>query len=294
MSDDAPAVVFERHRIRLFGIAYGMLGSVMDAEDVVQDVYLRWAGVDLATIDSPAAYLTTMTTRTAINVLNSARHRRETYIGSWLPEPLVGIFEPDPGEAIVDAEQFSLAMLTALERLNPVERAVLILRDVFDLDYPDIADIVDKSPANCRQLAVRARERVGDAGRRRAHDQSTDARLVGEYLAAVAADDVDRLAQVFAQDVVLWADGGGRARAARHPLHGAARVARHLVGVRSQAPPGMELSVIRANGDPALMARAGGRCVAVIAFQVEESQVTEVRAILNPEKLNHLGSSHLG
>lgn len=290
MTDDGVAELFESHRARLLGIAYGMLGSVMDAEDVVQDVYLRWAGVDLRTIDSPAAYLTTMTTRTAINVLKSARHRRETYIGPWLPEPVVGDFERDLGEAIADAEQFSLAMLTALERLNPVERAVLILRDVFDLDYPDIADIVDKSPANCRQLAVRAREHVGDADRRRSHDPVTESRLVSEYLAAVAADDIDRLAEVFARDVVLWADGGGRARAARHPLHGAARVARHLVGVRSQAPPGMEIRMIRANGDPALMALADGRCVAVIAFQVEESQVTGVRAILNPEKLDHLGA----
>ena len=288
MTHDGASEPFERHRARLFAIAYGMLGSVMDAEDVVQDVYLRWAGVDASTIDSPAAYLTTMTTRTAINVLKSARHRRETYIGPWLPEPILGGFERDPGETIADAEQISLAMLTALERLNPVERAVLILRDVFDLDYSDIADIVDKSPANCRQLAVRARERVGDADRRRSLDPATESRLVSEYLAAVAADDIDRLARVFAHDVVLWADGGGRARAARHPLHGAARVARHLVGVRSQAPPAMELRVIRANGDPALGAIADGRWVAVIAFQIEDSQVTGVRAILNPEKLDRL------
>ena len=289
MSVDGAFETFERHRSRLFGIAYGMLGSVMDAEDVVQDVSLRWASIDPATIDSPAAYLTTMTTRASINVLKSARRRRETYVGPWLPEPVVGAFDPDPGEMVADAEQFSLAMLTALERLNPVERAVLILRDVFDLDYPDIADIVDKSPANCRQLAVRAREHVGDADRRRTLDPVTESRLVSEYLAAVAEDDVDRLARVFAEDVVLWADGGGRARAARHPLHGAMRVARHLVGVRTQAPPRMEIKVVRANGDPALMAVADGRCVAVIALQVEESQVIGVRAILNPEKLDHLG-----
>lgn len=281
--------LFEHHRSRLFGIAYGMLGSVMDAEDVVQDVYVRWAGIDQATIASPAAYLTTMTTRAAINVLKSARRRRETYVGPWLPEPVVGNFEPDPGEMVADAEQFSLAMLVALERLNPVERAVLILRDVFDLDYPDIADIVDKSPANCRQLAVRAREHIGDTDRRASLDPGVESRLVAEYLAAVAEDDVERLARVFAEDVVLWADGGGRERAARHPLHGAARVARHLVGVRPQAPAGMEVRVVRANGDPALIAVADGRCVAVIAFQVEESQVIGVRAILNPEKLDHLG-----
>ena len=290
MNLDGTFESFERHRSRLFGIAYGMLGSVMDAEDVVQDVYLRWASVDPATVDSPAAYLTTMTTRTAINVLKSARRRREAYVGPWLPEPVVGAFEPDPGELIADSEQFSLAMLTAMERLNPVERAVLILRDVFDLDYPDIADIVDKSPANCRQLAARARAHVGEPDRRRPLDPVTESRLLTEYLAAVAEDDVDRLARVFAEDVVLWADGGGRARAARHPLHGALRVARHLVGVRSQAPHRMEIRLVRANGDPAVMAVAAGRCVAVVAFQVRESQVVGVRAILNPEKLRHLGT----
>lgn len=288
MTDDATLDIVESHRSRLLGIAYGMLGSVMDAEDVVQDVYLRWSALNPATIDSPAAYLTTMTTHTAINVLKSAQRRRESYVGPWLPEPVVGDFEPDPGEQIADAEQFSLAMLTALERLNPVERAVLILRDVFDLDYADIADIVDKSPANTRQLAVRARANVGDAGRRRPLDSVTESRLVTEYLAAVAADDVDRLARVFAADVVLWADGGGRVRAARHPLHGATRVARHLVGVRAQSPPGMKVTLGRANGDPALLAFAAGRCVAVIAFEVEDSQVIGVRAILNPEKLDHL------
>lgn len=290
MNPDGIFEPFEHHRSRLFGIAYGMLGSVMDAEDVVQDVYLRWASVDPATVDSPAAYLTTMTTRTAINVLRSARRRREAYVGPWLPEPVVGVFEPDPGEMIADAEQFTLAMLTAMERLNPVERAVLILRDVFDLDYPEIADIVDKSPANCRQLAARARAHVGEPERRRPLDPVADSRLVSEYLAAVAEDDIERLARVFAEDVVLWADGGGRARAARHPLHGALRVARHLVGVRSQAPSRMDVRLVRANGDPALMAVADGRCIAVVAFQVRESQVVGVRAILNPEKLRHLGT----
>jgi RNA polymerase sigma-70 factor (ECF subfamily) len=283
---DANAEVFESHRSRLVGIAYGMLGSVMDAEDVVQDVYLRWAEVDLSTVDSPAAYLTTMTTRSAINVLTSARHRRESYVGPWLPEPVVvEIDGGDPGEAVALAEQFSLAMLSAMERLTPVERAALILRDVFDLEYGEIADIVDKSPANCRQLVVRARDHVAD-GRTRGYIDDVAAReLLGEYLAAVVTDDVDRLARVFAEDVVLWADGGGKARAARHPLHGADRVARHLIGVRPQTPAGTKVRLVRVNGDPGVMGVLDGRRVAVIAFEIIEGRIQSVRAILNPEKL---------
>jgi RNA polymerase sigma-70 factor (ECF subfamily) len=282
----ANAEVFESHRSRLVGIAYGMLGSVMDAEDVVQDVYLRWAEVDLSAVDSPAAYLTTMTTRRAINVLTSARHRRESYVGPWLPEPVVvEIDGGDPGEAVALAEQFSLAMLTAMERLTPVERAALILRDVFDLEYGEIADIVDKSPANCRQLVVRARDHVAD-GRTRGYIDDVAAReLLGEYLAAVVTDDVDRLARVFAEDVVLWADGGGKARAARHPLHGADRVARHLIGVRPQTPAGTEVRLVRVNGDPGVMGVLDGRRVGVIAFEIIEGRIQSVRAILNPEKL---------
>lgn len=285
MTTEPNLALFEQHRRRLFGIAYGMLGSVADAEDVVQDAYLRWAGVDVTSVDSPAAYLTTITTRLAIDELRSARRRREEYTGPWLPEPLVTAMDPDPADVVAEAEQLSLAMLTAFERLTPVERAVLLLREVFDLDYSEIADIVDKSPANTRQIAVRARERAGDAGRRRARATSDDRRLMSAYLAAASAGDVERLAEVFSQDVVLWADGGGKARAARKPLFGAERVARHLVGVAPQAPPGTEISLVRVNGDPAVMAVHDGRCIALVAFEVAEGKVIGVRAILNPDKL---------
>jgi RNA polymerase sigma-70 factor, ECF subfamily len=279
--------MFEQHRRRLVSVAYAMTGTFMDAEDIVQDVYLAWAGVDLATIDSPGAYLTTMTTRRAINLLQSARRRRETYVGPWLPEPVVTEFSEDPGVAAAEADEFSLAMLIALERLNPVERAVLILRDVFDLDYADIADIVEKTPANCRQLATRARNNVGDPRRSRT-DIVVETRLVRDYLDAISADDVDRLAQVFAADVVLWADGGGNARAARHPLHGAHRVARHMVGVRPQTPPGTKVRIVRVNGDPGIAATLGDQCVGVVAFEIHDGAITGIRAVLNPEKLTRV------
>lgn len=283
---DPHAELFEASRGRLVGIAYGMLGSMMDAEDVTQDVYLRWRSVDLTSVESPVAYLTTMTTRMAINLLKSARARREEYVGPWLPEPILVDFDEDPGELVAIADEFSLAMLVAMERLTPVERAVLILRDVLDLDYPEIADIVDKSPANCRQLVARARSHVTEPGRRVRMTDDEARRLVESYMAAVAGGDVEALAGVFAEDVVLWADGGGKARAARHPLHGRERVARHLIGVRSQTPPGTRARIVWINGDPGLAAWAEGRCVAALAFDVAEGRVQAVRAVLNPDKLD--------
>lgn len=279
--------LFEQHRSRLTGIAYGMLGSLMDAEDVVQDTYLRWAGVDLATVDAPAAFLTTVCTRIAIDRLRSARVRRERYVGPWLPEPIIGSVEPDPADIVGEAESLSLAMLVALERLQPVERAVLLLREVFDYDYTEIADIVDKSPANCRQIAVRARERAGDLSRSRTTSDAENA-IISRYVEAVTAGDVDRLAEIFADDVVLWADGGGKARAARHPLFGATRVARHLVGVQPQTPPGTEVRLVRANGEISIMGLLDGMPIGLIVFEVQDDLVIGVRALLNPDKLDRL------
>lgn len=284
------AEVFEQNRSRLLGIAYGMLGSVMDAEDVVQEAYLRWRGVDAVGIDSPTAYLTTVVTRLAIDRLRSAQMRRETYVGPWVPEPLIGPLEPDPADVIAEAESLSLTMLTALERLNPVERAVLLLREVFDYDYVEIADIVDKSPANCRQIAARARERAGDASRTRT-DPAVEMRIVEHYVDAVRSGDAQRLAEVFSQDVVLWSDGGGKARAARHLIYGAERVARHLVGVTRSVADHVDVAVVRANGDIALVGVEDGVTTAVLAFEIRDDQVTAIRAILNPDKLERVPGS---
>lgn len=281
----ARSEVFERSRPRLFGVAYGMLGSVADAEDVVQDAYLRWATVDESAIDSSAAFLTTVATRIAIDRLRSARHRRETYVGPWLPEPLVTAYQDDPADIIVEAERLSFAVLTALERLNPTERAVLVLRDVFDLDYDEIADIVDKSPANCRQIAVRARNHVGETDRQNRPRPTVEQKLLAQYTNAIAAGDIDALTAIFADDVVLWADGGGNVRAARHLLNGATRVARHLIGVSSQTPPNINLKVVRANTEPGLLASVDGRPIALITFDIRDELIIGVHAILNPDKL---------
>ncbi len=279
--------VFEANRSRLMGIAYGMLGSVMDAEDVIQDAYFRWMGVNAAEIDSPAAFLTTVTTRLAIDRLRSARVRREQYVGPWLPEPIIRSVGDDPAEVISAAESLSMSMLTALERLQPVERAVLLLREIFDYEYSEIADIVDRSPSNCRQIAKRSRERAGDLSRSRPTTEA-EHRIISQYVEAVTAGDVDRLSKIFAEDVVLVADGGGLVRAARHPLFGAVRVARHLVGVQPQTPEGTEVAVVRANGEITIVGLLNDTPIGMVTFEIDEGLVTAVRALLNPEKLQRV------
>jgi RNA polymerase sigma-70 factor (ECF subfamily) len=280
------AELFEAQRPRLVGVAYGMLGSVMDAEDIVQEAYLRWSEVEAAAIDSPAAYLTTVTTRLAIDRLRSAQRRREAYVGPWLPEPMV-TDDNDPADVVATAERLSMALLVAMERLNPIERAVLLLRDVFDLDYAAIADVVDRSPENCRQIASRARERVGDPSRSRSLE-SEERRLAAEYATAISNGDVAGLARILADDVVLWSDGGGRARAARHPLAGRDRVAKYLVAVSQQAPPDAAIRLVTVNGSPGWLATAGGAAVAVIGFEIADDLITGIRIVLNPDKLGHL------
>lgn len=176
-------------------------------------------------------------------------------------------------------------MLTTLERLNPVERAVLVLRDVFDLDYGDIADVVDKSPANCRQIAVRARRNVADTGRHRPSDPMVEQRLLASYTSAIATGDVDALARLFADDVVLWADGGGKVRAVRKVLNGRDRVARHLIGVRGQTPPDLSVVVVRASTEPGLLGVSDGQPIGLVSFDIRDRLIVGVHALLNPDKL---------
>ncbi|MGI9616237.1 MAG: RNA polymerase sigma factor SigJ [Acidimicrobiales bacterium] len=280
--------VFEANRPRLVGVAYAMLGSVVDAEDIVQDVYMRWASVGHADIDSPVAYLTTITTRLALNRLSSAQRRRETYPGPWLPEPIVTDLSVDPADIVAEAEELSTAALAALERLKPVERAVLLLRDVFDLDYADIADIVEKSPANCRQIARRARDRAGDLSRSPRTTAERERQLITSYLGAMQRGDLDAMKGLFAEDVVLWADGGGNVRAAVHPLAGAWRVARHLVGVAHWTPGNAQTELVRVNSNPGFVARVDGVALCVTSFQIVDDVVIGLHSVVNPEKLSHL------
>lgn len=278
----------------MFSIAYRMLGSVTEAEDIVQDAYLRLHERALAgeVIDRPEAYASTVTTRLAIDALRSARRNREVYTGTWLPEPLPDAdHDDDPAHRVERDETLSFAFLAVLERLGPVERAVFLLREVFDVDYADIASIVDRDEAACRQIMHRARARIAEGRPRFDADAARDAALLDSFFAALDAGDVDALAGVLADDVVFYADGGGRAPAVAHPIHGAVAVARFLAGLARRGK-GMDVRMERTavNGEAAARVSArDGSILSVLMVHVEGGRVGVLGNQLNPAKLGHLG-----
>lgn len=276
----------------MFSIAYRMLGSVSDAEDVVQDAYVRMQERAIAgvVIERPDAFAATVATRLAIDALRSARRTREVYTGTWLPEPLPDT-DDDPAHRVERDETLSFAFLAVLERLGPVERAVFLLREVFDLDYAEIAEIVERDEPACRQIMHRARGRVAEGRPRFRADAARDAALLDSFFAALDAGDVDGLAGLLAEDVVFYADGGGRAPAIRHPIHGAVAVARFLSGlIRRGADFDVRLARSTMNGEPALTVSApDGATLSVLMLHVDDGRVALLGNQLNPEKLRHLG-----
>jgi RNA polymerase sigma-70 factor, ECF subfamily len=282
MSGDA----FTACRPRLLGIAYGLLGELTEAEDVVQDAWLRWQGADAEAIRNPEAFLVTVTTRLALDRLRSARARREVYVGPWLPEPLLS--DPEtPETKAIEAEALDLALLGALERLNPVERAVLVLRDAFDLEYAEIADVLDRTPAGVRQIAKRARDHAGDTSRRRAVDEEERQRLAEAFMVASLSGDVDGLRDLLAADAVMYSDGGGVVTAARKPVYGADKVARFMVGVQRKSawPSDPVFTRVLVNGDPGIrMDSSSEGFLGIVAIQVAEGAIEAVRIFSNPER----------
>jgi RNA polymerase sigma-70 factor, ECF subfamily len=276
----------EELRPYLFAIAYRMLGSVAEAEDVVQEALLRYHEADVEA-ESPKAYLATVTTRLAIDQLRSARARREVYPGEWLPEPLV---DDDAGRHAETADSLSLTFLHLLEKLSPVERAVFLLREVFDYPYDEIARIVDKSQDNCRQILTRARRHI-EAGRRR-FDVSREERerIARRFLAAWEDGETDALVELLAPDATVYGDGGGKAPAMPMPLVGAERVAKALIGWGRQARErGFRYRRARVNGEPGLVFYdVEGHALWVAALEIAEGVVVAVRSVLNPDKLAHV------
>ncbi|HET7552062.1 MAG TPA: RNA polymerase sigma-70 factor [Gemmatimonadaceae bacterium] len=292
---DARTAIFTSTRPLLFSIAYRMLGSVADAEDLVQDTWLRWQEVPEADVREPRAYLATIVTRLAINQLRSARSQRESYVGPWLPEPLVTENASDPSEPVELAESLSMAFLVMLERLSPIERAVLLLRDVFDFDYPEIAQIVDKSEANCRQLLARAKKHMG-AEPRFEIDRAQADRLMQQFTEAASAGDMEGLLAVLAEDITLWADGGGKVKgAALRPIHGADAVARFSAGVIQHfVPADRVLRPTRVNGEPGFIVYASGSPLAAMILHIRDGRIQTIYAIANPEKLQRVGEPATG
>ena len=281
MSDDP----FVTHGSLLFTVAYEMLGSAADAEDVVQETWLRWADVEQSEVRDPRAFLVRIVTRQALNRLRTLARRREEYVGQWLPEPL--LTSPDVARDVELAESVSIAMLTVLETLGPAERAVFVLRDVFDAPYDEIAEAVGKTPAAVRQIARRAREHV--AARRPRMDVSSAEQqaVVERFLAALTGGDLQGLMDVLAPDVVLVADGGGLAAAIPHPMQGQKRVAALLSGFARLAP-GAQVATLWLNGGLGARIDLAGEVSSAVSLAVEDGRITRIYAIRNPHKLTRL------
>lgn len=277
---------FEEHRGYLFGIAYRMLGSVMEAEDIVQEAYLRYQNVPPESIQSPRAFLSTIVTRLCLDQLKSAREKRETYIGPWLPEPLL-----TESQHVTDLESLSLAFLVLLEKLTPVERAVFLLREVFDYDYAEIARMVDKDKAACRQIFSRAKKHIHANRPRFESTPEAHQAMLGRFLMACEAGDLDGLMNLLAEDVTSWSDGGGRVAAAIWPISGRSRVAQFWHGLVSKRPANMSFEITPFNGRASLMIRLDDQPYGVLTIDTDGQSIHAVRIIVNPDKLQHLGQN---
>ncbi|MGW4137834.1 RNA polymerase sigma-70 factor [Streptomyces mirabilis] len=291
MSDhvtDTATETFLAQRNLLFTVAYEMLGSAADAEDVLQETWLRWVKVDLGQVRDPRAYLVRITTRQSLNRLRTMSRRKEVYVGPWLPEPL--LTAPDVAEDVELAESVSMAMMLVLETLSPTERAVFVLREVFDVDYDEIAAAVDKTPAAVRQIAHRARRHV-DARRPREVVPSGRIRAALEsFQRAFEARDLQGLMDVLAPEVVLVSDGGGLKQAALRPISGAEKVVRFIVGGTGKAEGTLTSDPTVVNGNPALVLRLDGEVDGIMAIRVEDARITGLYYVRNPEKLTRVAS----
>jgi RNA polymerase sigma-70 factor, ECF subfamily len=276
---------FNEYRPYLFSIAYRMLGTVADAEDTLQEAFLRWQRASVEEVRSPKAFLATITTRLCLNHLESARVRREEYVGEWLPEPLV-TDEREPAERVEMAESLSIAFLVLLESLSPTERAVLLLRDVFGYEYAEIATILGTSEANCRQALSRARKHVSENRPRFATSAEERDELLRVFLKATAEGDLSGLVAVLAEDVTLRSDGGGKAAAALNPILGADKVARFFIGVtKKYREVNAAYRFAEINGQPGVIAYIGGEPASVVTFEVADGRIGNIFIVRNPDKL---------
>lgn len=285
---DEAAGTFLQVRPRLFGIAYRVLGSASDAEDVVQEAWLRWQRYDRSTVDDPRAFLATTTTRLAINVAQSARARRETYIGPWLPEPVDTSADPTLGAERDEALGFAVMLL--MEKLPPTERAAYVLREAFDYPFSQIAEIIQTSEANTRQLVSRARKHLAAERQAKPVDPAEQRRLLDTFLAAAQTGDLTELESMFAADVVSYADGGGIVRASRIPVRGRETVAKY---VRAFAAPfwvGVSLRPVETNGEPAVALVRDGAIFAVVAVSSSADGIDRLLWMMNPQKLARVAS----
>jgi len=279
---------FESVRPRLFGIAYRMLGSAAEAEDIVQDAWLRWQGTDRSVVQDPPAFLATATTRLAITFAQSARSRRETYIGPWLPEPIDTTGDPRLGAE--KAEALEYAVLLLLEKLSPTERAAYILREAFDYSYQQIAHILRSTETNARQLVARARKHISD-GRRKPVSSSEQKRLLDAFIVASQKGDLPTLEKLFATDVVSYADGGGAVHVARLPVSGRTRVANYIASIGSHLWDGVTTEWVETNGQASVFLSRNGAAIGVATIEATEEGIVKIMLMMRPSKLTAIARS---
>ncbi|MFI7037824.1 RNA polymerase sigma-70 factor [Microbispora rosea] len=286
---DLDQQVFVQHRNLLFSVAYRFLGSAADAEDAVQDAWLNWSAADRSQVADPKAYLTRIVSNVALERLRSTQRKREAYVGPWLPEPI--LTSGDTAETVADAESVSMAMLVVLETLSPLERAVFVLKEVFDFSHAEIAEAVERSEAAVRQAAHRAREHVRARRPRFATDRSRQRQVTERFFAAATGGDVNALMELLSPDVTLWTDGGGKVRQALRPVVGAATVAAWFAAVGTVSyqgvePADMNAELVEINGGPGIVFSAPGRVVATVTFDFDtDGRITTIHNVANPDKL---------
>jgi RNA polymerase sigma-70 factor (ECF subfamily) len=287
MMRDDRLEAFNQHRSMLFAVAYRMLGSSADAEDLLQETFIRWQQTEIK-VESPRALLVTIITRLCINYLQSARFTREQYFGQWLPEPLVTDPRQNPSISLEVDESLSLAFLLLLERLTAVERAVLVLREVFDYEYSEIASIIDQSEANCRQILRRARQHLKDAPRFNASLEERE-ELLRRFNDASLRGDLEGLVALLAKEAVFYSDGGGKAPALPKPIYGALNIARGILeGLKKLVPKNLVRRFVEINGQPAIVTYLDGNPFSVFALSVADGRASQIYVVTNPEKLKRL------
>jgi RNA polymerase sigma-70 factor (ECF subfamily) len=280
---------FDQYRSLLFSVAYRMLGSVADAEDMLQETFMRWQQAPDQEIRSPRAFLVTIISRLCINHLQSARVQREEYVGTWLPEPIVSGPGSDPLELVRVDESLSMAFLVMLERLTPVERAVFLLREVFEYEYSEIANVLGQSEANCRQILSRARQHVAAMRPRFKTSQRKKTDLLERFLKATSSGDLEGLVALLSRDVVLHSDGGGKAVAAPNLIRGADKVARGALGtLKKLMPKNLVTRLAQVNGEPGIVSYLNGKPYSVLTFDASEGHIQTIYVVTNPEKLARL------
>lgn len=293
--EDEAAQTFEPHRRHLTGLAYRMLGSLAEAEDIVQDAYLRWHSAARDSVANPRAYLSSTVARLCLDYLKSARARRETYVGPWLPEPIVDASALAPDTASELADDISVALMLTLERLSPLERAAFVLHDVFDMDFEAIGKALNRKPAACRQLAARARAHVHDTKPRFNTSAEAAAKLSDAFHQAILSGDITGFGRLLAADAILYTDGGGKRTAALHPIRGSDRIIRFFTGIarKGRVEPIAAIHCVVLNGRPGFVFIHDDGTVETITLEIHEGRIAAIYAVRNPEKLGHIARSTL-